>query len=269
MARTVTEGFPIKSFAGITIITNLLSSTSNYYSYESRNIKYIVMHYTGNSSDTAKANANYFHSGSRGASAHYFVDENTCYQSVALNNAAWAVGGTSHYKHKDCRNLNSVNIEMCCSGGHVVSKKTISNAAYLCAELCKHLDISAGNVDTYVLRHYDVWDKSCPAQWANDNSQGWADFKEMVKRILNGSEGLTVTQYEELKSEIAGLKKAIEEIKPKIYRYMDNNMPEWAKPTVQKLMDRGIISGVADNCLDLSNDLLRLIVINDRAGLYD
>ena len=71
MARTVTEGFPIKSFAGITIITNLLSSTSNYYSYESRNIKYIVMHYTGNSSDTAKANANYFHSGSRGASAHY------------------------------------------------------------------------------------------------------------------------------------------------------------------------------------------------------
>ena len=78
-----------------------------------------------------------------------------------------------------------------------------------------------------------------------------------------------MTQYEELKSEIAGLKKAIEEIKPKVYRYMDNNMPEWAKPTVQKLMDKGIISGVADNCLDLSNDLLRLLVINDRAGLYD
>ena len=63
MARTITEGFPIKSFAGIAVVTGLLSSAKNYYSYSSRSVKYVVIHYTGNSADTARANANYFNGG--------------------------------------------------------------------------------------------------------------------------------------------------------------------------------------------------------------
>ena len=76
------------------------------------------------------------------------------------------------------------------------------------------------------------------------------------------SEELTVTQYEELKSEINGLK-------PMIYDYMDDNMPKWAKPTVQKLMDKGIIVGDDKGRLGLTMDMLRVFVANDRAGLYD
>ena len=75
------------------------------------------------------------------------------------------------------------------------------------------------------------------------------------------SEGLTVTQYEELKSEINGLK-------PMIYDYVDNNMPEWAKPTVQKLMDKGILVGDDEGRLGLTMDMLRIFAANDRAGLY-
>ena len=123
------------------------------------------------------------------------------------------------------------------------------------------LDIDAN----HVVRHYDASRKDCPMSMSGGD---WARWKEFKRRITE-TEGLTVTQYEELKGEINGLKQEIEEIKPKVYRYMDNNMPEWAKPTVQKLMNKGIISGVADNCLDLSYDLLRLLVTNDRAGLYD
>ena len=96
--RTITDGFPIKQFNGIDINTSTLSSPSNYYTYGSRAVKFIVIHYTGNNKDTAKANATYFHNGSRGASAHLFTDDDSCYQSVALNNAAWAVGGTKVYK---------------------------------------------------------------------------------------------------------------------------------------------------------------------------
>ena len=154
--RTINDGFPIEQFNGIDIDTSIQSSSANYYTYSSRLVKFIVIHYTGNKKDTAKANATYFHDGSRGASAHYFVDENSCYQSVALNNAAWAVGGTSVYKHADCRNKNSISIEMCCSGNSIVSEKTINNTAYLCAELCKYIGITADTVDTFVLRHYDV-----------------------------------------------------------------------------------------------------------------
>lgn len=176
--RTINDGFPIKQFNGIDINTSTLSSPANYYTYSSRVVKFIVIHYTGNAKDTAKANATYFHNGSRGASAHLFTDDDSCYQSVALNNAAWAVGGTKVYKHAECRNINSISIEMCCSGNSIVSEKTINNTAYLCAELCKYIGITADTVDIFVLRHYDVWDKQCPAQWANENNSGWIAFKE-------------------------------------------------------------------------------------------
>lgn len=255
MSRTVSEAYPITKFNGIAINTSILSSSSNYYSYSSRNVKYIVMHYTGNSSDTAKANANYFSGGSRGASAHYFVDENSCYQSVALHNAAWAVGGTNVYKHADCRNLNSISIEMCCSGNYIVSDTTINNAAYLCAALCKYVGISANEVDTYVLRHYDVWNKSCPAQWASAGSAGWTAFKKKVESILNGNEELTMAQYQELDERLKKLEN------PMIYNYIDSNMPSWAHEAVQWCMDKGIICGTGDGLGLDDNKLWTCVVI--------
>lgn len=43
--------------------------------------------------------------------------------------------------------------------------------------------------------------------------------------------------------------------------------PDWAKAAVKKLTDKGYINGT-DKGLDLSEDMLRLLVINDRAGVY-
>ncbi len=76
------------------------------------------------------------------------------------------------------------------------------------------------------------------------------------------TEELTMGQYEELKQEIA-------EVKPMIYDYMDNNMPEWAKPTIQKLMDKDLLKGDEKGRLGLTMDMIKMCVINDRAGLYD
>lgn len=45
-------------------------------------------------------------------------------------------------------------------------------------------------------------------------------------------------------------------------------VPEWGRPTVQKLMDKGIVEGTGKG-LGLSYDLLRMLVVNDRVGLYD
>ena len=45
-------------------------------------------------------------------------------------------------------------------------------------------------------------------------------------------------------------------------------VPEWGRPTVQKLMDKNLLQGEGDG-LGLTYDLLRMLVINDRAGLYD
>ena len=279
--RTINDGSPIKQFNGIDIDTSIQSSSANYYTYSSRLVKFIVIHYTGNKKDTAKANATYFHNGSRGASAHLFTDDDSCYQSVALNNAAWAVGGTKVYKHAECRNINSISIEMCCSGNSIVSEKTINNTAYLCAELCKYIGITADTVDIFVLRHYDVWDKQCPAQWATENSAGWTTFKEKIKAILRNEEGLTMEQYNELKelinkqaAEIADLKNINKQLvnvvqTTMVYDFNDDNMPSWARPAVQAAMDCGAIQGDEDGCLGLSYKDLRAIVREYRCGLYN
>ena len=56
-----------------------------------------------------------------------------------------------------------------------------------------------------------------------------------------------------------------------------DDMPLWAQPTIAKLCDAGILHGTDDSedsngwpaSLDLSSDMLRMLVIHDRLGLYD
>ena len=239
--------------------------TSNCYTYRNGDIKYIVIHFTSNNGDTALNNCNYFSGANRGASAHYFIGDDGIYQSVPDKWAAWAVGGTSVYKHADCRNKNSISIEMCCSGNSIVSEKTINNTAYLCAELCKYIGITADTVDTFVLRHYDVWDKQCPAQWATNNSEGWIAFKEKVKSILRNEEGLTVSQYEEIIEKIKELDNKKADKSEMIYDCIDHNMPEWAHKPVQWCLDNGIVSGTDEAHLNLNNTKLWVCVIVYRA----
>ena len=45
-------------------------------------------------------------------------------------------------------------------------------------------------------------------------------------------------------------------------------VPEWARPTVQKLLDKGYLKGNDKGELELTYSMLKMIVINDRAGLY-
>ena len=44
--------------------------------------------------------------------------------------------------------------------------------------------------------------------------------------------------------------------------------PEWAKPTVSKLVRLGLLKGDEHQQLNLEHNMLRGLVINDRAGLY-
>lgn len=186
MGKTITTGWLSAVINGIKIKSDLRCNPDNYSSRSSRDASYVTMHYTGNNKDTARANANYFGGAGRNASAHLFVDDTEIYQSVPLNSVAWHCGAQT-YKHAYCRNANSIGIEMCCTAGNYkISEKTKQNAAYLCAYICKMLGISAGEVDKYVLRHWDVTGKNCPAQMAGSNNAEWVAFKNMVKSILNG-----------------------------------------------------------------------------------
>ena len=235
---------------------------SNYRKGREFPVHWIVLHFTANNGDTAKNNADYFarESGLR-ASAHYFVDPNEIYQSVKDSDTAWHCGrerGGSYYN--DCRNANSIGIEMCSvigNGVYVIPEATMKRAANLTRELMAKYHVPASRV----CRHYDVTHKDCPEPWVR-NPQLWQKFKDMLTE--KEVEDMTETQTRNIaKQEIANAEKA-----KKVYDTVDA-VPAWGKATVQKLVNKGFLQGDDQGKLALTTDLLRLLVINDRAHLYD
>ena len=167
----------------------------NYKVGRASPIKHIVIHYTAGNGDTAKNNVDYYANNYVAASAHYFVDEyDIVYQSVRDEDTAWAVGATS-YLHPDCRNSNSISIEMCSrnrngnkkpatDNGWHFKEETIKNTVALVKELMKKYNIPLKNV----IRHYDVTGKTCPAPFVNV-PDAWDDFK---RRLVEVEELITV-----------------------------------------------------------------------------
>ena len=88
--------------------------------------------------------------------------------------------------------------------------------------------------------------------------------------LIEEENELMSKEYEELKAEITALKAEVAKLNSKmIYNYVDKNMPEWARPTIQKMMDKGLLQGDENGCLGLTDELLSVFVTNDRAGIYD
>lgn len=144
-----------------------------------KNIKYIVIHYTGVDGDYDTNNVKYFQrTPNIQASAHYFVGSESITQSVPDDMIAWHCGGKK-YKHKSCRNANSIGIEICdeVKDGRMYPKQqTINNALMLTEHLMKKYNIPKSNV----IRHYDVTGKLCPAYWVDDTkwmSEFWLKLK--------------------------------------------------------------------------------------------
>lgn len=166
-------------------------------------IKYIVIHYTANDGDTAAANANYFKSRIVEASAHYFVDDKSIFQSVPDNFVAWSVGGNKYPScattgggkwYGKCTNNNSISIELCDvvrNGKSDFTETTIANAAELVRSLMKKYNVPIENV----IRHFDVVGKICPKPFVEDE-KAWKNFKERLddemvekgKIIIDGKE---------------------------------------------------------------------------------
>lgn len=170
----------------------LFAHKSNYGATRTKDkIKYIVLHYTGNATDTAHANAKYFQAANRKASAHYFVDSNSIWQSVRDLSVAWSVGGS---KYNDCRqtgggmlygecsNTNSISVELCSTNGKFADA-TLQNAARLVKELMKRYNIPLANI----VRHFDVTGKHCPAYWccSKENDSEFEKFKLRLIDIPN------------------------------------------------------------------------------------
>ena len=177
------------------------ANEANFARGRTQPIEFLVIHYTANNGDTVQNNLDYFAGNAVGASAHYFVDENGYGQSVKDADTAWHCGASS-YRHKTCRNANSIGMELCSrkdsKGNYYFMDQTVYNAAALARQLMQTYGIDRA----HVLRHYDVTGKRCPAPMV-DNPTLWENF-------LNLLEDKTMTYAEaiEIVKEKAGLSDA-------------------------------------------------------------
>ena len=215
---------------------------SNYRAGRTQPVRYIVMHYTANNGDTARNNCDYYHRvGGLQASAHYFVDEHGAMQSVREGDTAWHCGARAYW-HPECRNANSIGIEMCsrkrADGSYYIKPETVANAAALAREIMQRYGIDTD----HVLRHYDVTGKRCPMPWVDDPAQ-WVAFKDMLvpKSTTTDEEDEDMTRYNTI-----------------------DEVPDWAQDTVRALMDAGALKGDEHGCIDLSRDMIRGLMIGTR-----
>jgi len=152
-------------------------------------IKYIVIHDTGNTTDSDEANANYFVSGTRNASAHYFVDDGSITQVVKDTDGAFHCGD-GHGKY-GITNRNSLSIEMCRVNG-TVTAKTEANTIELVKVKMAQYKVSVSNV----VRHYDASRKNCPSSFSANNWARWWEFK---KKLAVPQPTAKINQEEEYK----------------------------------------------------------------------
>lgn len=229
-------------------MNELLSASGNFNPGNRKAISYIVVHYTGNKGDTAKNNATYFHNTpDLKKGAHYFVDENEVWRSVRDRDIAYHCGTQSGYKHPVCRNANSIGVEICMWDKQGdVRQGSIDNAVLLVRDLMEkyYIDVE------HVVRHYDVTGKKCPAPMVDDESL-WSEFKAALTAAEEETE---VVRYNKL-SDIPE----------------SNNF----RAIIDQLMTAGIIAGDGsdpdgnDDVIDLSHDMVRMLIFDYRAGVYD
>ena len=193
--------------------------------------------------------------GGRQVSAHAMIGKLSdggvaTYQLLPWDYQGWHSGGGSKGQ---ANKLGYIGFEICedalTDGGYFLS--AYNEAVDLCAYLCElyGLDPEGTTPEGYpvIIDHKTGYELGIAANHG-DVRHWWPrfgkyldDFREDVKGKLSATYWNTVDE-----------------------------VPEWGRPTIQKLVDKGALKGVDDGGnLRLTYDLVRLYVTHDRLGLYD
>lgn len=181
-----------------------------------------------------------------GIGYHFFIRKDG---SVFRGRPIWAIGAHAEGK-------NSESIGICAEGNYeteYIMPEAQKNAIKEVLRIVKLAYPEAG-----IKAHRQVGATGCPGKY-----YPMAEMMDYFNNIIkNESEEICLTQYEELKREIDKLK-----IKTGYYNYIDSNMNEAYKPTVIKLVKSGKLQGNEKGELMLTNDMMRILTILDRAGV--
>lgn len=191
----------------ITRTVNCNNSNYKKANRQSNDIKFIVIHFTANDGDSDEGNAKYFQAPGRGASAHYFVDDDSITESVHWKNIAWHCGGSIYNDVNKtggaklrgiCTNSNSIGIEMCDTnrnGVYDLSTATWTRAVNLIRALMSDFSIDIN----HVVRHFDVTGKYCPRYFCPPygSNDSWNKFKNDIVSLNTQNQQVELDDYTE------------------------------------------------------------------------
>lgn len=122
-----------------------------------------------------------------------------------------------------------------------------------CGQVAKDLEIMwGGDWSIPDTPHFEISENW---SYKGDDEDMTEEERKKFNRLVEVVEDLTV--------KIDNLQK-----QNKVYHYFDE-LPEYAFDTIKNLWDKGIYKGSSASDLNLPDTLMRVLVINDRAGLYD
>jgi N-acetylmuramoyl-L-alanine amidase CwlA len=141
----------------------------------------LTIHETATPGATARNERDYFHSGDRSASAHYFVDDIAIIQLLPENLQAWHAGPTANKRY--------LSIEICHFADPDKFRKTWNRAVWLAADIClRHgLDpeiLEQMNTHAWVSKQWGETDHTDPIGYFRDHGKLWADFVNDVKLLM-------------------------------------------------------------------------------------
>lgn len=149
-------------------------------------IRYIIIHDTGNSSPGADAEAHfkYLQNAIRYGSAHYYLDDKQIIQTIGDSLVAWSIGDRWGYSNnpnriKDATNSNSISIELCINS-NIDKGKAYKNLVELTKNLMTKFKVPAERV----IRHFDATGKICPGSWSAENWSQWHKFQDDIKKPI-------------------------------------------------------------------------------------
>lgn len=128
-----------------------------------------------------------------------------------------------------------------------------------------HIGIYIG--DGNVVEATPAWDggvqkrKLSDRKWVKHGKLPWVEYEEEceMSEAERKKFNALVEQVEKLTERVEELQNSL----PKVYHYT-KDVPEWGRATVQRMLDSGVFAGIAPDDLNLSEEMLRMMVMMER-----
>lgn len=195
----------------------------------------ITLHSTANEKSTAQNERDWMENANnrRPAAWHYVVGDGVVIQAIPDTEEAWHSGVREG-------NRGSVSIEMIESGNR---RGVLDTAAEFVADKLLEYGLAVSDIKF----HRDWSGKKCPRIFLDKAyikpGLSWAFFRGRLDFYLKQKQ-----QEDEV-----------------MYYQTVESLPEWGRPTVEKLVAAGAFAD--PNLLNLSEDMMRIFVVLDRTGV--